>query len=169
MKTIPHRIIPLSRTHLDACRTIVADSEPWKTLGSGIDFAPALTKSRSYLRAYVCIRNARVAGFVLFSPHPVFAQGGYIRAIGVAPDMRRSGIGKTMLTFAETMIARGAPNVYLCVSSFNRGGQAFYRGLGYARVGKLHALLKDGMTEYIYWKRLKPGITMKDRKGMRLS
>lgn len=167
MKKTRCRIIPLSRKHLDACKKIIADSEPWKTLGTGIDFTPALTRGNSSLSAYVCMQNASVSGFILFSPDPVFAQGGYLRAIGVAPDARRTGIGKEMLHFAEEATQRRAANIYLCVSSFNRGALAFYRSLGYEKVGTLNGLLKAGVSEYIYWKRLKRGIGVRNLKGTR--
>jgi len=141
----------MRRSHREACAAITAASEPWKTLHERVDFSAYLARKQ----AYVCtIRDAPV-GFILFTPEPVFARGGYIRAIGVAPDMRRQGIGRKLLAFAESRIARRCPNVYLCVSSFNRQGQAFYKGLGYARIGKLSGLIVPDASEYIYWKRLK--------------
>jgi ribosomal protein S18 acetylase RimI-like enzyme len=95
------------------------------------------------------------AGFILFTPEPAFARGGYLRAIGVSPKFRRQGIGRKLLSFAEKITARQALHFFLCVSSFNRKAQAFYKNRGYTRVGKLPGLIKPGLTEYIYWKRLR--------------
>jgi ribosomal-protein-alanine N-acetyltransferase len=141
----------MRRSHIPACNAITAASEPWKTLNERVDFLKYL----SLKQAYVCVIGDSPAGFVLFTPEPVFARGGYVRAVGVAPSMRRQGIGGSLLAFAESRIARRSPNVYLCVSSFNRRGQAFYKGRGYARVGKLPGLIVPRASEYIFWKKLK--------------
>jgi ribosomal protein S18 acetylase RimI-like enzyme len=157
MKSIALCIVPMTRAHVKTCDAIVAASEPWKTLGERFDFAAALSrKVRPYDRAYVCIVENKAAGFIIFSPHPVFARGGYIRSIGVAPTMRRLGIGAKLLSFAENIISGFSPNSYLCVSSFNRKAQTFYKNAGYALVGKLQDLILPGASEYIYWKRLIP-------------
>ncbi len=165
MKRISVRIVPMTRFHIKACDAIVAASEPWKTLGERFDFATALSrKVLPYNRAYVCIVENKVAGFVIFSPQPVFARGGYIRSIGVAPSLRRLGIGVKLLSFAEKIISGLSPNVYLCVSSFNRKAQAFYKDAGYTMVGKLLDLDLPGASEYIYWKRLIPQTPLRKKQ-----
>ncbi len=149
----------MTLSHREACARIVAVSDPWKTLHERIEFS----KSIALNQAYVFIQDGEIAGFIIFTSEPVFARGGYIRAVAVAPAMRRHGIGKKLLTFAETVIARRSPNVYLCVSSFNRRGQMFYRSLGYLRVGRLPDLIARGASEYIYWKCLRP-LPLKNRR-----
>ncbi len=141
----------MKRAHIPACRKITAVSEPWKSLNEQIDF----TRYISLTQAYVGIDAGRVAGFIIFTPEPVFARGGYLRAIGVAPDIRRQGIGQKLMAFAETTTARRSQNFYLCVSSFNRKAQSFYKTIGYRKVGVLPGLIMPGATEFIYWKRLK--------------
>jgi ribosomal protein S18 acetylase RimI-like enzyme len=145
-------IVPMTRAHVSSCRAIVAASDPWKTLREGVDFFPSIKRHE----AHVCLVNNSVAGFVLFAAGPVFARGGYLRAIGVRPDMRRHGIGRRLLAFAERTTAREAPNLFLCVSSFNRSAQAFYRKCGYRKVGQVRDLVRKGAAENIYWKRLRP-------------
>lgn len=149
-------IVPLKRSHIAACEEIVAASEPWKTLNERIDFLSALSGNRTKKQAYVCTVGAETAGFILFTPEPVFARGGYLRAIGVSPKFRRRGIGKKLLSFSEKITAGHALHFFLCVSSFNRKAQAFYKNRGYTRVGKLPGLIRPGLSEYIYWKRLRP-------------
>jgi len=153
------KIVPMTRSHSETCSGIVAVSEPWKTLRERIDFS----KYMALKQAYVYIKEGETAGFIIFTPEPVFARGGYIRAVAVAPVMRRHGIGEKLLAFAETVIARQSPHAYLCVSSFNRRGQMFYRSLGYTRVGTLPDLIVRGASEYIYWKRLRP-LPLKNRR-----
>ena len=155
-------ILPMKRSHIQACSDITSVSDPWKTLHDRIDF-------EKYIRlkqAYVCMSGEELAGFIIFTPEPVFARGGYLRAIGVAPLMRRQGIGKRLLSFAEKETARGSQYLYLCVSTFNRTARAFYQERGYARVGKLADLIVPGMSEEIYWKRLRP-ISIKNRRAHR--
>lgn len=149
------KIVPMRRAHVSACDKIVAASEPWKRLNERIDFPRILSQERPLVRAYVCTEGREPLGFVLFTPEPVFARGGYLRAIGVSPAMRRRGIGKKLLSFAEKAVSGKSPILYLCVSSFNRRAQAFYRRMGYSRVGKLPGLIHPGAAEYIYWKWLK--------------
>jgi [ribosomal protein S18]-alanine N-acetyltransferase len=141
----------MKRRHIQACNAITAASEPWKTLHERVNFLTYVTLKQ----AYVCTISDATVGFILFISEPVFARGGYVRAVGVDPAMRRQGIGRKLLAFAESRIVRKSPNVYLCVSSFNRRGQAFYKGLGYTRVGKIPGLIVPNASEFIFWKRLK--------------
>ncbi len=160
------KIVPMKRRHVRDCESIVAVSEPWITLNERIDFLHAISTSKSQIRSYVCVVGAETAGFILFSPYPVFARGGYLRAIGVSPPFRRQGIGRKLLSFAEKMTVRRSCNFFLCVSSFNRRAQSFYNGCGYSRVGKLPDLIAQGTSEYIYWKRLRP-LPLKNRSKQR--
>lgn len=148
-------IMPMKRGHIKACEEIVAASEPWKTLREKVDFDSATTLKQ----AYACIQQINgtleVAGFIIFTAEPVFARGGYLRAIGVAPSLRGQGIGSKLLTFAEKAVSCQAQYLYLCVSSFNRKGQTFYKNRGYTRVGTLPGLTSPDTSEYLYWKRLK--------------
>lgn len=153
MRCHPLRIVPMTRTHVPACNRIVSVSDPWKTLREKVNFLPALKQNPS--QAYVAAVGQDTAGFIIFTASPVFARGGYIRAVGVAPEMRRLGIGRRLITFAETVISRTAPNVYLCVSSFNRSGRAFYKKMGYTMIGKIPGLIRKGHSEQIFWKRLR--------------
>jgi len=152
-------IVPMKLSHIQACTAITETSDPWKTLNERIDF----TKYILLKQAYVCMAGEVLTGFIIFTPEPVFARGGYLRAIGVSLSMRRRGIGRRLLTFAEKETARCSQYLYLCVSAFNRAAQNFYHDRGYARAGKLADLIVPGLSEYIYWKRLKP-ISQKIRR-----
>lgn len=142
----------MKRSHIQACAVITESPGPWKTLNEGIDFIKYIQRKQ----AYVCMAGEELTGFIIFTPEPVFARGGYLRALGVSPSMRRRGIGKRLLSFAEKETARSAQCLYLCVSAFNRKAQAFYQDRGYVRAGKLAGLIVPGESEYIYWKRLRP-------------
>jgi ribosomal protein S18 acetylase RimI-like enzyme len=145
-------ILPMKRSHIQACNAIVTVSEPWRTLGEEVDFRKYISSKQ----AFICDSEDGPAGFIIFTADPVFARGGYIRAIGVNPAMRGQGIGTKLLVFAESMTARQSRNMYLCVSSFNRRGLHFYKKNGYIRVGKIPGLIRPDASEHILWKRLKP-------------
>ena len=151
MKKLSTKIVPMTRSHIPACNEIVASSEPWKTLRESVDFLPSIKRKQ----AFVAVIEGAVAGFVIFTPEPVFARGGYLRAIGVAAAIRGFGIGRTLMAFAERMTAKKAPNFFLCVSSFNRPAQAFYRNCGYEKIGKIDGLIRKGASEFIYRKKLR--------------
>ena len=151
MKSLAIKIVPMTRSHIPACADIVNSSEPWKTLRESVDFLPSIKRKQ----AFVAVIAGAVAGFVVFTPEPVFARGGYLRAIGVAPAVRGMGIGRKLLSFAEKVTAKQAPNFYLCVSSFNKEGQAFYRKCGYRKVGAVDGLIRKDSSEHIYWKKLR--------------
>jgi len=153
-RAVSMKILPMTRAHIPACAAILSASEPWKRLGEGFDFDRAFSRNQQTNKAYVLIVQKETVGFIVFTPQPVFARGGYLRAIGVTTSKRRQGIGKNLMRFAEETTARHSPNFYLCVSSFNRKAQSFYRNLGYQKVGSIPDLLLKGASEYIYWKRL---------------
>ena len=151
MKDLTMKIAPMTRSHIPACSAIVASSEPWKTLREGVDFLPSIKRKQ----AFVAVIEGAVAGFAVFTAEPVFARGGYLRAIGVSPAIRGLGVGRLLMDFAEKMTAKKALNLFLCVSSFNRPAQAFYRKCGYTKVGRIDGLIRKGASEYIYWKKLR--------------
>ena len=151
MKDSAVKIIAMTKAHNSACNDIVASSEPWKSLRESVDFLPSIKRKQ----AFVAVIEGAVAGFVVFTHEPVFARGGYLRAIGVAPAIRGFGIGKLLMAFAEKATAKQATNFFLCVSSFNRSAQTFYRKCGYTKVGRIDGLIRKGAAEFIYWKRLR--------------
>ncbi len=163
MKTGELKIVPMRRRHISACNNIVAASEPWKRLGERIHFRFFLIPGRTHTEAHVCLSDDEAVGFVLFIPEPVFARGGYLKAIGVSPLHQGRGIGKKLLSFAEMRTARRAENFFLCVSSFNRRAQAFYQKAGYRKAGSLPGLILPDVAEHIFWKRLRPSPSGKRR------
>jgi len=156
------RIVPMTRSHIKTCDAIAAATDPWKTLNERVFFQ----QYAALKQAYVCVAGDNAVGFIIFTQEPVFARGGYLRALGVLPSMQRQGIGEKLLLFAEKLTARNSQNNYLCVSDFNRKAQAFYKKQGYTKAGKLADLIVPGSSEYIYWKRLRP-LSRKTRRAHR--
>ena len=58
---------------------------------------------------------------------------GWVYYLAVAPDRRRSGLGRVLMTAAEQWLGEaGVPKVQLMVRTGNEAVQAFYARLGYA-------------------------------------
>ena len=98
---------------------------------------------------------------------------GYIQTVLVLPGLRNRGIGRGLIRFAERRVLSASPNVFLCVSSFNRGAQRLYQRLGYAPAGELRDYIVAGYSEILMRKSLgpladfKPGSRLRGQKGAR--
>src|SRR5262245_61191078 len=112
-------IRPLSGAHeAEICARMMAGSEPWKTLRRGYDSSYQLVVDPAKEIALAELEG-NIAGFVMITMHGAFI--GYIQSICVAERWRGRGIGTQLIMYAERRIFREAPNVFLCVSSFNSG------------------------------------------------
>jgi ribosomal protein S18 acetylase RimI-like enzyme len=65
------------------------------------------------------------------------------------PRWRNRGIGAKLIRHVEQRVFRQHPNVFLCVSSFNRGAQRFYKRMGFKRVGEIPDYIVKGHSEYL--------------------
>jgi [ribosomal protein S18]-alanine N-acetyltransferase len=128
------------------CAHLMADSEPWITLGRDYTACLALL-SNPNKELYVAALAAKLAGLVLVDMNGGLR--GYIQSICVAPDLRGRGIGARLLHFAEARIFKETPNVFICVSSFNPDAERLYLRLGYKRVGELTDFIIPGASEIL--------------------
>lgn len=144
---------------VEACARIVAADNLWRRYG--ITLVRARRALRDGLGAAgralaVAARGSEVVGFVLYRLEGTFHHSGYIRWIAVAPHARGQGIGADLMRFAESQIFKRGPNIFLMVSDFNSGAQAFYRALGYSEVGAIGDYIVTGVTERLYRKTIGP-------------
>jgi len=129
-----------------AAARLMAASDPWLRLG--IKYQPCLKNINApYRELYAARHGAALRGFVLIAM--CGALKGYIQALCVAPEARGGGLGARLMRHAEKRIFRDSPNVFLCVSSFNKGAVRFYRRLGYRRTGLLKDFLVKGANELL--------------------
>ncbi len=139
-----------------ACAELMANSEPWLTLGRTFDDCLKLLNEPGK-EIYIARVEKVLAGFIVLQLRGAFT--GYIQTIGVAPDWQNHGIGTQLINFAEERIFRDSKNVFLCVSSFNTRAQKLYRRLGYERVGELKDYLVKGHSEILMRKTIGPIIS----------
>ena len=64
---------------------------------------------------------------------------GYVQILCVREDCRRQGLGFALLRWAEELIFRESPNVFICVSSFNAGARRLDERLGFELVGRFES------------------------------
>jgi ribosomal protein S18 acetylase RimI-like enzyme len=136
-----------------ACARLMATSEPWITLRR--DQASAMRNLyHPAVEVYVATEDETVVGFIVLTMQGPFR--GYIATVGVVPERRGQGLGTRLVRFAEERILRRAPNVFLCVSSFNHRARKFYRRLGYERIGELRDFIVPGHGEILMRKTAGP-------------
>ena len=155
--------IALTRNAADfkTCAKFMAGTEPWLTLGR--DYEACLRTVTAPMReVYAAKENGKAVGFIILQMTGTFR--GYIQIVCVGPEARGRGIGTLMLRFAEKRIFAESPNVFMCVSSFNKGAQRLYKKLGYKKTGVLKDFITRGYDEILLRKTLGPLGDFKKRK-----
>lgn len=136
------------------CAKLMSESEPWITLRR--QYSECLKIVCDPQREVHGIFNNRkeLLGFVIITLHGAFK--GYIQSIAVDPLFRGQGLGCRLLSFAEQKIFEHAPNVFVCVSSFNTNALRLYNRVGYKIVGELENYIVAGHSEILLRKTICP-------------
>lgn len=143
----------LNSAEIGICAGFMAASEPWITLGRGLEACKQLLSDRERER-YVAEVKGRIAGVIVLSMCGAFV--GYVQTVCVAPEFRGCGIGSFLIRYAEDRTFRVSPNVFICVSSFNKKAQRFYERLGYEVVGEMRGYIVSGQSEILLRKTIGP-------------
>jgi ribosomal protein S18 acetylase RimI-like enzyme len=138
----------------------MASSEPWVTLRRTYDNSLKMLKHPSR-EVYVARVKDEVVGFIVLIMSGALV--GYIQTLGVMPEWRNKSIGSKLLKFAEDLIFGQAPNVFMCVSSFNEKAQELYKRLGYETIGELKDYIVPGHSEILLRKSVAPITEFKRR------
>jgi ribosomal protein S18 acetylase RimI-like enzyme len=102
-------------------------------------------------QVWVAEIRGKVAGFIYFVEEGGFLRSTYLRLIGVSSEFARAGIGKKLMNKMESIALR--PNgIFLLVTRTNRPARAFYKRLGYKKVGVLKDYVLKGVDECIYFR-----------------
>lgn len=129
-----------------AAAALMAASAPWLPLG--LTRADCLSSLKMPFReTYATTSRGQLSGLVTITMYGTFK--GYIQSLFVAEGFRGEGLGEQLLAFAERKIFARSPNVFLCVSSFNKGAMRFYRRLGYKKAGLLKDFVIKGSDELL--------------------
>ena len=142
-----------SDAEAEICAQMMASSEPWITLRRDRDAALKILTDSSR-EVHLAFLDGQVVGFTILVMNGAFV--GYVQSVCVAPEWRSKGIGSQLMDFAEKRIFSETPNVFICVSSFNKGAQRLYERLGYKVAGELEDYIVSGHSEILLRKTIAP-------------
>jgi [ribosomal protein S18]-alanine N-acetyltransferase len=153
---IRHDIRPMQPGDYEAVVQLLAESDPWKTLGYTVEdwgriFCP-IPQGRDSL---VSVVDGSVAAVAIVRQK--FLLGDYLELLGVADRARGKGIGKELLVYIESQVFARTKNLFACVSDFNSGARAFYKKQGYQEIGPMPNFLIPGSAEILLRKTAGPG------------
>ena len=127
---------------------MLADSEPWKTLGYGeTDWTKLFDPLPAGRDGFVIESDRDLAGFALLRQK--FLMGDYLELLVIAPAARGKGLGSALLTHLEGLVFARAKNLFACVSDFNKDARKFYGKNGYQELGPMPNFLIPGSSEIL--------------------
>ena len=140
------------------CAEMMSKTDPWITLEMNYEQCLKAFEGE-YKEIYVIETENVIAGFVIIQTAGTFS--GYIQTICIDKAYRGRGIGKKLLQFCEERILKFSPNVFICVSSFNKGAIKLYYEFGFKLIGELDNFVKEGFTELLLRKTVGPRVGYK--------
>lgn len=144
-----------------SCALMMSGTDPWITLRMNYDQC-LIAFEGSNKEIYIILVENELAGFVIIQTGGTFA--GYIQTICIGEAYRGYGLGTKLLKFCEERILKISPNVFICVSSFNKGAKRLYYEFGFKLVGELDNFVKEGYTELLLRKTVGPRVGYTARK-----
>jgi ribosomal-protein-alanine N-acetyltransferase len=141
------QIEPAHGLDVAVCRRLILGTHPWVTLQYDESNIQAIVGSAQRDNLLIARVGLDIVGFALSADGILL--GEYLKILVVDGAHRSQGVGRRLMEALEQRAFRSWPNVYLCVSDFNRGAQEFYRRLGYEEVGILKDLLLPGRGEVL--------------------
>lgn len=148
-------IRPFQEKDREAVVLMLADSDPWKRLGySAPEWERLFQMPLQEREAFVIESDGRVAGIALLRQR--FLLGDYLELLAIAPSAQGQGLGRALLAHVETLVFQRTPNLFVCVSDFNRGARKFYARQGYQEIGSIPNLLIPGSAEVLLRKTIGP-------------
>lgn len=134
---------------------LLADSDPWKTLGyDHRDWSRIFCPIPQGRESFVALAGDRIAGIAIVRQK--FLLGDYLELLGVAGWARHRGTGRQLLAHVEALVFARTKNLFACVSDFNTGARDFYRKQGYREIGPMPNFLVPGSAEILLRKTAGP-------------
>jgi ribosomal protein S18 acetylase RimI-like enzyme len=148
------------REIIGICALMMSETDPWVTLGMNYDHC--LTAFEGACKEiHVVSYGNNIAGFAILQVCGSFS--GYIQTICIREDYRGKGFGTKLLKYCEERILKFSPNVFICVSSFNKGAIRLYYEFGFKLIGELDNFIKEGFTELLLRKTAGPRVGYRSR------
>jgi [ribosomal protein S18]-alanine N-acetyltransferase len=137
------------------CALMMTNTDPWITLDMDYDQCYKAFEGGNK-EVYKLLFQNKIAGFVIIQTAGTFS--GYVQTICIDDGYRGMGLGQKLMHFSEERIFKFSPNIFICVSSFNKGAIRLYQELGYKLVGELDNFVKAGFTELLLRKTAGPRV-----------
>jgi ribosomal protein S18 acetylase RimI-like enzyme len=130
----------------------IAAMEPWHGLGYlAAPLGRWLARAARAQEVWVARAPGAAAVDGVLVVQTPFLLGGFIALLGVRPAAAGQGIGRALVGRAREQIfaVAGKRWLYVSADSRNRAALAFYRALGFTRVGRLPDLIRAGRAEIL--------------------
>jgi [ribosomal protein S18]-alanine N-acetyltransferase len=148
-------IRPMRPEDRDPVIRLLAESDPWKTLGyDDKDWSRIFSPLPQSRETFVAESGGVITGVAIVRQK--FLLGDYLELLGVAGWARQQGTGSQLLAHVEALVFARAKNLFACVSDFNTGARAFYRRQGYQEIGPMPNFLIPGSAEILLRKTAGP-------------
>jgi len=137
------------------CAQMMSATDPWITLQ--MDYGLCLKAFEGECKEiYIIEYDNNTAGFIILQTAGTFS--GYIQTICIGEAFRGKGLGKILLRYCEKRVLKFSPNLFICVSSFNKGAIKLYNEFGFKLVGELDNFVREGFTELLLRKTVGPRV-----------
>ncbi len=133
------KIYPARERDVDAIFNLILGLAKYEQLTDRVTGSPDLLRShlfgdRPYAEAIIAELDDRVIGYALFfHTYSTFLTqpGLYLEDVFVAPEYRRQGVGKSLMTYvAKIAFDRGCGRLEWSVLDWNQNAIEFYQSLG---------------------------------------
>jgi ribosomal protein S18 acetylase RimI-like enzyme len=137
------------------CAKMMSATDPWITLE--MDYEQCLKAFDGDFREIWLLEiEKQISGFVIIQTCGTFS--GYIQTICIDNAYRGKGYGRKLLQFCEDRILKFSPNVFICVSSFNKGALKLYLDFGFKLIGEMENFVREGYSEILLRKTVGPRV-----------
>jgi len=135
----------------------MASMPPWSVIGWPVDrLIRTLQRELPSVRRFEVIVEEALAGIVTIQDP--FLHGPYLQLLAILPEFQGRKLGQHILEWMEAQARLSeSRQLWLCVSTFNARGKAFYERFGFEAAAVLEKLASDSSDELFMRKRLSYG------------
>lgn len=146
-------LIPVDKDTATELGNILASMDPWKHYNyPAHKLTDFLNWTDPSTRQYAIMHEDKLAGTI--AVRTPWLQGPYIQLLGLLPGFQGQGLGTQVLNWVANEARGNARNIWIVASEMNTRAISFYESHGYKRIAMLDDLVKEGMNEILFRRRL---------------